>query len=380
VARFRRAALDGKIDTSMFCICPELPPHEEDRLVTRRPDQPLSANTADQRAAAEDRPALADPRAAWSREGLQQRLDRLPDWHPSSPRQPDRGGGRCERDFADGPQVRPEPLTDAEHEDRVGHIRSELAEARVRGRATDARYIDPADNRWTTERQLLHRDLVDDLYASAAGVPCDRRAVMAGGLGGAGKSTVLDGHTDIDRSQYLTVNPDGIKEAMASRGLIPELDGLSPMEASDLVHAESSFIAKRLARRAMDDGKNIIWDITMSTTLATEQRLDDLDRAGYSTRGVFVDIDIAEAVRRADGRHRQGHEEYRAGIGFGGRYVPPEVIEAQADDEWGSVNHRTFEQVKGRFTDWAVYDNSVTGRDPLLVETGNGRHVRRNGE
>lgn len=353
--------------------------------MARRPDQPMPAEEAarqqavvghrpvvDQRAAG-DRAELADRPAPWSRESLQQRLDRLPDWHPSSPSQLDSHGGHHERNFPDRPRVRPEPLTDAEHEDRVRHIRGELAEARNRDLATDVRFIDPADNRWTAERQLLHRDLVDDLYASAAGVPCDRKAIMAGGLGGAGKSTVLDMHGDIERSQYLTVNPDDIKEAMASRGLIPELDGLSPMEASDLVHAESSYIAKRLARRAMDDGKNIIWDITMSSTLTTEQRLDDLGRAGYSTRGVFIGIGIADAVRRADTRHRQGHEDYRSGIGFGGRYVPPEVIEAQADREWGSVNRRTFEQVKPRFVDWAVYDNSVTGRDPMLVEAGHGR-------
>ena len=80
------------------------------------------------------------------------------------------------------------------------------------------------------------------------------------------------------------------------------------------------------------------------------------------------------AVRRADGRHRRGHEDYRAGIGFGGRYVPPEVIEAQADPEWGSRNRRTFEQVKLGFADWAVYDNSVTGRDPELIESGHGRN------
>jgi hypothetical protein len=58
--------------------------------------------------------------------------------------------------------------------------------------------------------------------------------------------------------------------------------------------------------------------------------------------------------RFADARHRQGHEDYRAGIGFGGRYVPPEVIEAQADQQWGSINRRTFEQVKSWFPDWAV--------------------------
>jgi hypothetical protein len=49
------------------------------------------------------------------------------------------------------------------------------------------------------------------------------------------------------------------------------------------------------------------------------------------------------------------------------------MIEAQADPDWGSRNRRTFEEVKLRFTDWAVYDNSVTGRDPVLIEAGHGR-------
>ncbi len=86
-----------------------------------------------------------------------------------------------------------------------------------------------------------------------------------------------------------------------------------------------------------------------------------------------MDITIGEAARRADARHRGGHEDYRAGIGFGGRYVPSEVIEAQADPEWGSLNRRTFEQVKPQLADWAVYDNSITGRAPELIEAGHGR-------
>jgi len=246
---------------------------------------------------------------------LQQRLDRLSDWQPRAQDQPDQPGNH-EGDVPDGPRLRPEPLTDAERADRVRNIRDRLDEARDRGLATDVRYVDSADSRWTADRQLLHRDLVDDLYGSAAHVPSDRKAIMAGGLGGAGKSTVLEKHAGVDRSQYLTINPDDIKDAMAGRRLIPELEGLSPVEASHLVHAESSYVAKR---RAMDDGKNIIWDIAMSCTPSTEERLDDLDRAGYSTRGVFVDIGIAEggAARRC--RHRQGHEHCRAGIGVDGR-------------------------------------------------------------
>jgi len=256
----------------------------------------------------------------------------------------------------------------------VRNIRDQLGWAREQGLTTDQQHLlDRKRGIWSRDRRDAHDAIIGYLYESASEVPCERKAIMAGGLGGAGKSTVLDEHAGIDRSQYLTINPDGIKEEMAKRGLIPELDGLSPMEASDLVHEESSHLAKLLAARALKDGKNVIWDITMSGVLTTEQRLDDLDRAGYSTTGIFVNISIGEAVRRADARHRAGHERYRAGIGFGGRYVPPEVIETQADPQWGSRNRRAFEHVEHRFTDWAVYDNSVTGRDPELVQAGHSR-------
>jgi predicted kinase len=272
--------------------------------------------------------------------------------------------------LADRSRPRPEPLTDAEHAYRVQYIREQLADARKRGLATDEMYFIRSEKRWTTDRKVLQSKVIDELYALATDVPRGRKAIMAGGLAGAGKTTVLEKHADIDRSQYLMINPDKIKEAMAKHGLIPELEGLSPMEASDLVHEESSYLAMMLAARAMKDGTNIIWDITMSSQKSTAERLDNLERAKYETTGIFVDISISEALRRADDRHRRGHEQDRLGIGFGGRLVPPEVIEAQADAVWGSKNRRTFEHLKQRFAAWAVYDNSVIGRDPLLIDAG----------
>jgi predicted ABC-type ATPase len=192
---------------------------------------------------------------------------------------------------------------------------------------------------------------------------------MAGGLGGAGKSTVLDLHAGIDQSQYLKINPDNIKEDLASRGLLPELDGVTPMEASDLAHEEASYIAKQLAGRAREQGINITWDITMSSLESTEKKIDDLRSSGYQQIvGVFVDIPIETSVARAEARHREGHEKYRAGEGFGGRLVRPELIYNQADSEWGSQNRRTFESLKPRFDSWSIYDNSVDHRAPRLIE------------
>jgi predicted kinase len=338
------------------------------------PDQLLAASTT------------ADRPRPWSREDLQQRLERLPWGHPSSPygadgtRKPPPPNLRA-LELPAPPDDTPEPrapLTDAEHTEHVAQVRDLLTEAHENGLATELRFFSREEDSWATERQVLHRDLVDDMYATAANVPCEQRAVMAGGLAGAGKTTVLEEHAGIDRSQYLTINPDDVKKEMAARGLIPEVDGLSPMEASDLVHEESSHVAKLLAERALRDGKNIIWDITMASKQSTARRLDDLDGAGYATSGIFVDISVEVSMRRADGRHRHGHEQYRNSHGVGGRLVPDEVITSKADAEWGSANRRTFEGIKNKFADWVVYDNSVDGRSPVMVASGKQTKGREN--
>jgi predicted ABC-type ATPase len=314
---------------------------------------------------------------AGSRTDLARRLGSLPDGHPSSRYETD-GTPRetgvqlrdldtsSEDDDARAPDRRP-PFTDAEWSEHVPDTRARLDKACSDDLLSNRQHTTPPDHtEWTPDRNRLQGQLVADLYERARDVPCSGLAIIAGGLGGAGKSTVLEKHAGIDRSQYLTINPDDIKEEMARRGMIPVIEGLSPMEASQLVHEESSFIAKRLALLATADRKNLIWDITMASQPKTERRIDELRANGYRVDGIFVDIPVETSIRRADARHREGENDYRAGIGLGGRYVPPEVIEAQVDPDWGSQNRKTFEGVSQRFDHWSRYDNSVDGRSPVL--------------
>jgi predicted kinase len=327
------------------------------------------------------------PERAGGRDELRRRLERLPPGHPSSPveadgkpRPPEPGLGcrqPSDADLAGEPDWR--PLTDAEHAEHVSEVRALLDEARADGLVTKLQHTIDADHeQWSDDRTGMHDAIVADLYGGAREVPCERRAVLAGGLPGAGKTTVLERYAGIDRSQYLTINPDEIKNEMATRGMVPNVEGLSPMEASDLVHEESSHIAKRLARRAMREGKNVIWDITMSSRESTDERISGLREFGYfRVEGIFVDISVDVGVRRSDARHREGHDSYRAGHGQGGRFVPPEVIGAQADPDWGSRNRRTFEQIKPRLDAWLQCDNSVDGRNPLLVDSSGKEEDRR---
>ena len=311
------------------------------------------------------------------RDSLSRRLGSLPDGHPSSAfgedgsrRQPTVSLRDLELDDVESPADQRRPLTDAEWSNHVRDVRVSLEKAHTEGLATDRRYaIDEDGEAWLLSRREVHEMIIDDLYAEAAAVPCEHKAIVAGGLAGAGKTTVLTEQAGIDRSQYMTINPDDVKLEMAKRGLIPSVDGLSPMESSDLVHEESSHIAKQLAIRARADGKNLIWDITMSSRSSTERRMDDLRTSGYaSIEGIFVDIPVDVSINRADARHRQDQEKYRAGDGLGGRYVPPEVTLAQADSQWGSKNRRTFEDLKPSFDQWTRFDNGIDGLDAVMAE------------
>jgi predicted kinase len=353
---------------------------------------------------AADRTDLARRDTPDRTDDLTERLSRLPPGHPSSryetdgsPRDPlphsrdraaddenspaDARDTRNDRPAPDESEAQPAdrviPLDDTEWGEHVAEVRDGLAEATADGLVTRSRHtIDQAGKIWSAERDAIHDSIIEDFCARAENIPCERQAIIAGGLGGAGKSTVLGKHAGIDLSQYLTINPDDVKEEMGRRGLIPDVPGLSPMEASDLVHEESSHIAKRIGRRAAAEGRNVIWDITMSTQDSTEERIDNLHAAGYAVTGLFVDIPVETSVSRAEFRHRSGHEDYRAGIGLGGRYVPPEVIRAQADDDWGSKNRKTFEAVRHRFDQWSRYDNSVDGRPPVLGEASRPVEIR----
>jgi thymidylate kinase len=256
-------------------------------------------------------------------------------------------------------------------DDHVAHVDRAVSDAVAQGRTTDRMFSSDGGVTWTPDRAAQHREILDEAWQRQfADVPSDGRALFSGGLGGAGKGTVLGALGD-RYSEYGTVDPDSLKEALAARGMVPEVEGTSPMERASLIHEESSQLAARLAERALAERKNVIFDITMSSRGSVTKRLDALDAAGYDTpEAVFVDIPVETSVQRALARHRDGHERYEAGEGHGGRYVPPAVIRAQqasAGSQFQSANRENFEALKDRFARWVVYDNGVDGRPPELV-------------
>lgn len=263
------------------------------------------------------------------------------------------------------------PLTDQEFEARKTRVESVVA-ATHGIYSTDHMYTD-GNGVWDQHRNAMHHQVATELYAKAsAGVPTDGRAVIAGGLGGAGKSTVLKKYAGIDPTKFVTVNPDDIKEELARRQLIPPVPGhpdLSPMERASLVHEESSRIAGMMAKMAYAEKRNMIWDITMSSDKSVKSRVEDLRKHGYTAiEGVFVDIPVEVSVERAMLRYRSGVDDYRNGKGYGGRFVPPKLIRSHGTSTGSTINRGTFDKMRDIFDMWSVFDNSRNGQAPVLVE------------
>jgi hypothetical protein len=182
---------------------------------------------------------------------------------------------------------------------------------------------------WMGERNRQQGRLVAEMYQAAGGVPCERSAVIAGGLPGADKAAALD-RSGVDWSQYLTVSIDAVLDRMAVAGLIPESDGLSPLARASLVHAEAQHLAKRVGLRALMDGRNLLLDISLASWRAAEAWTYALRFADYAVTAVFADIGVDEAVRRSGEARRRGEEEFRRGHGHGGRNIPAAAIRALA--------------------------------------------------
>lgn len=246
-----------------------------------------------------------------------------------------------------------------------------VAYMKSRGEETIDKYA--KDNQWDTSRMREQTPIIREYLEKAEQVPHNGECLISGGLGGAGKSTVLRKCLGInDKADYITINADDIKEEMAKRNMIPTFRGLTPMECSELVHEEASDLSKRVMKKAVASKTNVILDITMSSYGSVKGRCELLKKNGYtSIQPVFVDISPEISRTRALNRYRRGMNKYTVNEdGCGGRPLPAHVINSNlTEGKYKSKNAETLVALAndGWFTDTPiVYDNEGDG--PVKIE------------
>lgn len=246
-------------------------------------------------------------------------------------------------------------------------------EKRVLGLISANRHLDTEQvyyrgGRWASTRAKQHQAIVNALMRKHQNVPANRKAIMAGGVIGAGKTSALrDPVAGVKLADYISINADEIKEEMAARGMAPKISGhpdLSPMDMASLMQRESLHIAEMWLARAVGRGKNVIFDASMSAAWPTQSRIGTFKQANYHLTGVFVDVPVDVAARRSTQRYGQAHLDWMAGKGQGGRPIPSHLILGQRQGS-SSYNLGTFKSLQGSFDDWQIFDNS--GAAPRLV-------------
>lgn len=252
------------------------------------------------------------------------------------------------------------------------------------GKDTKTMFYNEKKGEFTKERAKAHREMLDELHKKYENIPSDGKVIFSAGLPGAGKTTVLNmlNETDgIEVDQYATVSSDDFKEMLAERDMIPHIPGLDRMEASTLVHEESSYLADKFLKELSEKNKNVIYDFTCKNPETASERISLLQEDGYEEKDmqfVFVDIPLEVAKDRAIGRYMYGlNNSVDNEDKIGGRFLPPAVLERNISKtgNFSSVNAESLIEVFKRNESKGmpkpiVYDNSGDNRkDPSYKPT-----------
>lgn len=154
----------------------------------------------------------------------------------------------------------------------------------------------------SAERESLHQEIIQSIL-SRRRYSRENRIFMLGGAPANGKSSFLNSGVVAYPKDALKIGPDEIK------GLIPEyryMTGIDLPNAAELVHEESSNIARELRQIAIQEGYDIILDGVANDVL--EKRLEDLELLrlnAHTIRMDYITLDTKLSVRLAEERYKK---------------------------------------------------------------------------
>lgn len=267
-----------------------------------------------------------------------------------------------------------EPITDEfydSHYQYVSCVSKELDLLNINTRTAYADRIKKHDWKYDNNRVIKHNQIIEEYVTSWKNIPHNKQGIITGGLIGAGKTSTIRNHSNIDIKDYALLSADMMKIHFAEHGLVPKLEGFIPLEASILTYKETNHVTWRLFEIAIESGVNIIFDTMMGQKEATLGKIIPMRKTGYSVDGLFVDVTVETALRRMKARHRAGMNNFIVhGRGYGGRLIPEKSILEQVSSSSNSVNRDVFDEItqEGLFSNIQIFDNNVDERKPVRVQ------------
>ena len=304
----------------------------------------------------------------------------------------------------DDPRNEPEYKARAEKVESLAGLKGkyavlsrEEAKASPTGGATDALYdrmhnpVTGKDDVWEPERAALHKKIISEFVSRVTkGVPKEGKCLVMAGPSGAGKSTflkmqgaALGVQLDADGNpvNFATINPDDFKNDIPVD--MTRYPGVGENETAILKHEESSHLAKLATAELMAQGFNVIMDVTLGSASSAQKKYVDADYAqGYHDYTVaLVDGDMANSRQNAGNRWKQPNPQ-TGQRSFAGRFIPMDLVEAQAPTEAGfrSINAQEFMKFAAlpRVSRAVVFDPYDTKRGLQEAKSAIHEAIRRN--
>lgn len=254
------------------------------------------------------------------------------------------------------------PLTDKQIERRLEYIEKVTSILNSNGYNTIAFFnlTRGQPNTLSVQRLLSAQNAVfNEWDKKKENTPKENRALFSGGMGGAGKGTVLRALNAQDN--YVVINTDDVKEFMAENGMSPRIPGLTSMESSTLIHEEASLYSSLVAEKFMKESVNLNYDTTLGNAKSARKKINTLHNNGYTVDAVFVDITMDNSKKRGASRYKIGINDYIQGKNsIGGRPVPKSVNKKAQHSQHSSRNAENLVELhkERMFADIKIFDNN----------------------
>ena len=197
------------------------------------------------------------------------------------------------------------------------------------------------DGKYTPERQALHDEIVNDAFKEVKPVPEHQKPIAIFMMGGpaSGKSAIVKGieRTKAGLKDFVRVNADDVKDRL------PEYQkGIndSVKDIAQVVHEESSDVAKTIRDKAIEGKYNFVYDGTGKNTDAYIEQMRRAKMAGYTVKLIMPNLTPDEAASRAMVRAEKT-----------GRFVPDKFVR-----DAHNVIPKNFERIGQEADDFAMID------------------------
>ena len=197
------------------------------------------------------------------------------------------------------------------------------------------------DGKFTPERQVLHKQIIDSHFEGRTPVKNPTAYVLGGGPA-SGKSSIIKNGQFTPDENTVHVDSDAIK------AMLPEykkmVESKDPAAAA-YAHEESSYLAKQIQDRGSKGSYNTLLDGTGNSTLdSLEGKIKKMKAAGQKVVGAYVTVPTEVAIDRNRERAKKT-----------GR-LPPETMLRACHKSVSAVLPTAIE--KGLFDEIQLFDTS----------------------